>query len=110
MSSTIDTVRVRRRLFLALVAYEIIAIIVMVLAGLNIATAHGGTAIMTAPLLLIAASEAMRIPLSGFATQLPLAGRLLAMLALLVIALGSFDARARTIRQRSCRERDERRT
>ena len=99
MLSTIDTISVRRRLFLALVAYEIIAIIVMILAGFSIATSHGGTAIMAAPLLLIAAAEAMRIPLSGWATRLPLAGRILAMLALLVIAIGSFEALSLALEQ-----------
>ncbi len=92
MPASIDTISVRRRLFLVLVAYEAIAITVMVLAGFNIATAHGGTAIMAAPLALIAAAEMMRIPLSGWATRLPLAGRTLALLALLIIAIGSFEA------------------
>ena len=90
IATTIDTISVRRRLFVVLIAYEAIAISVMVLAGFSIATSHGGTAIMAAPLLLIAAAEMMRIPLSGWATRLPLAGRMLALLALLVIAIGSF--------------------
>lgn len=99
MPASIDTIRVRKRLFVVLIAYEIVAISVMILAGFSIATAHGGTAVMAAPLLLIAAAEMMRIPLSGWATRLPLAGRILTMLALLVIAIGSFEALSLALEQ-----------
>ena len=99
MSSTIDTISVRSRLFVALVAYETIAIIVMILAGFNIATSHGGTAIMAAPLLLIAAAEAMRIHVSRIRHPLAAGWPNLAMLALLVIAIGSFEALSLALEQ-----------
>lgn len=85
---------VHRRLMRVLWAYETLVIAVVALAGLNIALSAGGSLPMAAPLALIACAEALRIPLSGWATRLRIGGRLVAFLALAAIAVGSAEGLA----------------
>jgi hypothetical protein len=82
---------IRRRLWVVLCLYETLVIAIVAGAGLNIALMGGGSLVMAAPLLLIACAEALRIPLSGWSTRLGFAGRMLAGVALIAIAIGSFE-------------------
>ena len=86
--------RVRRRLWIVLVCYETAIVSVILAAGANIAIVQGGTIAGAAPLIVIGLAESLRIPLAGWSTQLGLAGRALAALALIAIAVASFDGLA----------------
>ncbi len=86
--------RVRRRLWIVLVCYETAIVSVILAAGANIAIVQGGTIAGAAPLIVIGLAESLRIPLAGWSTQLGLAGKALAALALLAIAVASFDGLA----------------
>ena len=71
--------------------YEAIVITTCIGAGAMLAVGNGGSLIMAVPLLLIAAAELMRIPLSAWSTRLPWYGQILAGFVLLCIAVGSFE-------------------
>jgi hypothetical protein len=86
--------RIRRRLWIVLLAYEGLVVSIVAAAGLNIALAAGGSLPMAAPLPLIACAEMLRIPLSAMAVRRRWPGRLLAAVALLAIAVGSAEGLA----------------
>ena len=93
-TTTVADARIVRRLWVVLVLYEMLVISIVAAAGLNISLAGGGALFLAAPLLLISCAEALRIPLSGLATRLRWSGKLLAMIALLAIAVGSAEGLA----------------
>jgi hypothetical protein len=81
----------RTRLFWTLIFFEACVISITAYTGLNMAVARGGSFAMALPLLMIAAAETLRIPLSGYATQLSWPKQILAGLVLIAIALGSAE-------------------
>ena len=81
----------RQRLFWALIFFEVCVISITAYAGLNMAVARGGTILMALPLMMIAAAETLRVPLSGYATQLSWPKQLLAGVVLLAIAFASAE-------------------
>jgi len=81
----------RLRLFWALILFEACVISITAYAGLGMAVANGGTIMMALPLMMIAAAETLRIPLSGYALQLSAPKQILAALVLLAIAVGSAE-------------------
>lgn len=93
-ASAFSDERVRRRLWAVLILYELLVILIVAGAGLNIALMGGGSVAMAAPLLLISCAEALRIPLSAMATRLRWGGQLLAAVALLAIATVSAEGLA----------------
>jgi hypothetical protein len=90
---------VRGRLFTVLIIYESLVIALVAFAGLAIARAGGGSIAMASPLLLVACSEALRVPLSGWATRIRWRGKLLAFIALLAISVGSAEGLALVFEQ-----------
>jgi hypothetical protein len=84
----------RRRLFVVLVGYEIAIVSVIMATGVSIALASGGTIAAAAPIIVIGLAESMRIPLAGWSVKLSAAGKMLAWLTLLAIALASFEGLA----------------
>ena len=85
---------IRRRLFVALVCYEVAIVSVILAAGANIALTQGGTLAGAAPLVVIGLAESQRIFLAGWSTRLRFGGKVLAWLALIAIGLASFDGLA----------------
>ena len=85
---------IHRRLWIGLVCYEIAIVSVILAAGANIALAQGGTIAGAAPLVVIGLAESLRISLAGWSTRLRFGGKVLAWLALIAIALASFDGLA----------------
>ena len=81
----------RQRLFWTLIFFEVCVISITAYAGLNMAVARGGTILMALPLMMIAAAETLRVPLSGYATQLSWPKQLLAGVVLLAIAFASAE-------------------
>lgn len=81
----------RTRLFWTLIFFEACVISITAYTGLNMAVARGGSFAMALPLLMIAAAETLRIPLSGYAAQLSWPKQILAGLVLIAIALGSAE-------------------
>lgn len=81
----------RNRLFWTLIFFEACVITITAYTGLNMAMARGGSFPMALPLLMIAAAETLRIPLSGYAIQLSWPKQILAGLVLMAIALGSAE-------------------
>lgn len=86
-----DHTTLRNNLIKLLWFYEYSVILICIGAGVFLAVDNGGTIIMAAPLLLIAAAESLRIPLAAWSMHLRTAGRSLAYLVLLCIAIGSFE-------------------
>ena len=86
-----DDISARRTLKTGLWITEGAVIAITAWSGFNLATGHGGSAAMAAPLLLIAAIETMRVPLAGWSTRVGTAGRIGAALALGAIGLMSFE-------------------
>jgi hypothetical protein len=82
---------IQRRLFIALAAYEVCVIGVTAWAGANIALTGGGSLAMAAPLLLIAAAEALRIFVAGWASRVSFFSKMLALLVLAAISVASFE-------------------
>jgi hypothetical protein len=91
MEMTNMTSGARTRLFWTLIFFEACVISITAYAGLNMAIARGGTIMMALPLMMIAAAETLRVPLSGYATQLSFPKQLLAGVVLLAIAIGSAE-------------------
>ena len=81
----------RTRLFWTLIFFEACVISITAYTGLNMATARGGSFAMALPLLMIAAAETLRIPLSGYATQLTWPKQILTAMVLIAIAIGSAE-------------------
>ena len=81
----------RSRLFWTLIFFEACVISITAYAGLNMAVARGGTIMMAMPLMMIAAAETLRVPLSGYATQLSFPKQILSGVILLAIAIGSAE-------------------
>ena len=81
----------RQRLFWTLIFFEVCVISITAITGLSMALAHGGSLMMAMPLLMIASAETLRIPLSGYATQLSWPKQFLASVVLLAIAFGSAE-------------------
>jgi hypothetical protein len=75
-----------------LYAYEAIVILACIGGGFVLTFGQGGSMAAASPLILVAASEMLRIPISSFAVQLDTAGRVLAFIVLAAIAVVSFDA------------------
>ena len=90
----LDDAVIRRRLWVVLICYEIAIVSVILAAGANIALTQGGTIAGAAPLIVIGLAESLRIPLAGWSTRLRFGGKVLAWLALIAIALASFDGLA----------------
>jgi hypothetical protein len=86
-----EAIQLRNQLRKFMWAYEAIVIAVCITAGVLLAVNSGGDIIMAIPLLLIAAAECLRIPISAWAIHLRPLGQALAVVVLLAIAVGSFE-------------------
>lgn len=82
---------VQRRLILGLALYELFVISAVAYAGI---AAGGGSLVAAIPVLVVAASEALRVPLSAWATRLSFLNRVLALLVLGCLALASAEGLA----------------
>lgn len=85
---------IQRRLILGLALYEVFVISAVAYAGISNATAGGGPLVAAIPVLIVAASEALRVPLSAWATRLSFLNRVLALLVLGCLALASAEGLA----------------
>jgi hypothetical protein len=85
---------IQRRLILGLIAYEVVVITAVAAAGVSIATAGGSPVIAAVPVLVVAASEALRVPLSAWATRLTFFNRVIAILVLGCLAVASAEGLA----------------
>jgi len=83
--------QIQKRLLAALFCYEIIVIGVTAWAGANIALSGGGSLVMAAPLLLIAAAEGLRIFVAGWASRVGILPKILAGVVLFAISIASFE-------------------
>lgn len=91
VSAFSDNRTLRRRVLVVLACYEAALILVILAAGANIALTAGGTLAGGAPLVIIGLAEATRMPIAAWATRTHWTGRVLAIIALSMIALASFD-------------------
>jgi len=82
--------KVRERLHAFLWAYEAIVIATCFMAGVMLAYGHG-TLFAALPLILVAAAELLRIPLSGWSLYIAPKARALSWFGLLMISLVSFE-------------------
>jgi hypothetical protein len=90
-SAAFSDERIRRRLMIGLVLYELALVTVILSTGVTIALSQGGTLQAAAPLTVIALAEATRVWLAGYAVRLGWVGRAIAFVALAAIALASFE-------------------
>jgi hypothetical protein len=82
---------IQRRLIAGLILYECVVITAVAMAGVSIATAGGSPVIAAVPVLVVAASEALRVPLSAWATRLTWFNRLIAIFVLGCLAIASAE-------------------
>jgi hypothetical protein len=85
---------IQKRLVWGLALYEVFVISAVAYAGVVTATAGGGPILSAIPVLVVAASEALRVPLSAWATRLSLGNRLLALTVLGALAVVSAEGLA----------------
>jgi hypothetical protein len=82
---------IQRRLIIALIVYECFVISATAYAGITIALSGGAPLFAAIPVLMVSASEGLRIPLSAWATRLSYNNRLLAVAVLGCLALASAE-------------------
>jgi hypothetical protein len=81
----------QRRLLALLWVYEIAIIVATMAGGAYIALSQGGQLSFAAPILLIGIAEMLRIPIAALSTRIGGAGKALAVVVLLAIAVISFE-------------------
>ena len=81
----------QRRLIYCLIVYECFVIGSVAYTGITIALAGGAPVFAALPVLLVSASESLRIPLSGWASKLSAGNRLLGVFVLGLLALASAE-------------------
>lgn len=86
-----QTDKIQRNLIRALIIYEVLVISAVAYAGVTIALSGGAPIYAAVPVFMVSASEALRIPLSAWATRLSFGSRLLALIVLACLALASAE-------------------
>lgn len=86
--------QVQRRLVVGLALYEGLVIFAVAAAGVDIATHDGSPLIAATPVVVVAASEALRVPLSAWATRLTFCNQILAFFVLACLAVASAEGLA----------------
>jgi hypothetical protein len=84
----------QRRLITGLVIYEVFVIGAVAFSGISIATSGGSPLYAAIPVLVVAASEALRVPLSAWATRLSFGNKVMAMFVLACLAIASAEGLA----------------